>query len=124
MASDPKSGLDRAHLRAGLLDLVRLVALWESGALARGRAETRAADERLLNAVVQAIHEHVIRLWSGGRGTNLDPRSTPTPSPPPPVPLRGAGDQTTPFIAAGRERGAELLEDVFVDRPVEPARRP
>jgi hypothetical protein len=41
-----------------LLDLLRLAALWESGALARGRAETRAADERLLGAVVEAIREH------------------------------------------------------------------
>jgi hypothetical protein len=49
---------DRAELRAALLDLLRLAALWESGALRRGRAETRAADERLLAAVVNAIREH------------------------------------------------------------------
>lgn len=55
---DPPGTLDRAQLRAALLDLLRLSALWESGALAHGRAETRAADERLLNSVVQAIHEH------------------------------------------------------------------
>jgi hypothetical protein len=56
--SDPPEPLDRAELRAALLDLLRLAALWESGALARGRAETRAADERLLREVVRAIHEH------------------------------------------------------------------
>lgn len=56
--SDPPEPLDRAELRAALLDLLRLAALWESGALRRGHAETRAADERLLRSVVQAIHEH------------------------------------------------------------------
>jgi hypothetical protein len=56
--SDTPATLDRAELRAALLDLLRLAALWESGALARGHAETRAADERLLGTIVQAIHEH------------------------------------------------------------------
>jgi hypothetical protein len=56
--TDRDGNIDRAELRAALLDILRLAALWESGALRRGRAETRAADERLLAAVVNAIHEH------------------------------------------------------------------
>ena len=56
--TDPPATLDRAELRAALLDLLRLAALWESGALRRGLAETRAADERLLRDVVRAVHEH------------------------------------------------------------------
>lgn len=50
--------LDRAQIRAALLDLLRLAALWESGALARCHAETRAADERFLSTVIQLVREH------------------------------------------------------------------
>jgi hypothetical protein len=66
-ASDRNRHIDRAQLRATLLDLLRLAALWESGALARGRVETRAADERLLGAVVQAINEHQKRRKEAAR---------------------------------------------------------
>lgn len=49
---------DRDELRAALLDLLRLAALWESGALRRGLAETRKADERLLRRIIHAIEDH------------------------------------------------------------------
>ncbi|MBI3183157.1 MAG: hypothetical protein HYZ28_13555 [Myxococcales bacterium] len=58
MAWGSGGGIDREELRAAILDLVRIAALWEGGALERGHAETRAADERLLRTVVKAIAEH------------------------------------------------------------------
>jgi len=58
MPDDRDKDLDREELRAALLDLLRLAALWESGALQRGLAETREADERVLKSIVQAVHDH------------------------------------------------------------------
>ena len=46
MPDDREDDLGRDELRAALLDLLRLAALWESGAVARGLAETREAGER------------------------------------------------------------------------------
>jgi len=58
MPDDRDDDLDHGELRAALLDLSRLSALWESGALRRGLAETREADERLLSSIVQMVHDH------------------------------------------------------------------
>jgi len=59
MAQAPRQPtLARGELRAALVDLCRIAAAWETTAPRRGAAETRAADQQLLRAVVDLVTRH------------------------------------------------------------------